>query len=194
MSNNQATPPPPNDFLDFVSEILEKMIDSQAGQIEKISSVSANCTHGLSMLEDIQKQFRNGFRSEIKKHIDEKIKELKEKEINNVLCKLEAQDEILDSLTDKVDQAIEVKPAEVLEAVKSYRSIGFWAKVISAALVAVASISFAAAKLATSMEEADQKPDIQQIYDAVEDLTDIVEQHIAKDQSESEVGDNNDPR
>ena len=90
-----------------------------------------------------------------------------------------------------IDAGLEIKPKEVLDAVKSYRSVGFWAKIISAALVAVAGISFTAAKLATAFDESAQKPDIEQISESVEDLKDIIESHLETDADNK--GESNDP-
>lgn len=92
-----------NRALQLISEILDKMIDTQTASTEALTNQKAALDsllkavlHNTELLEQINKHFANGFRSEIKQHIDTKCGE-----INVLLEKLIEQDTKLNDLLSK---------------------------------------------------------------------------------------------
>jgi hypothetical protein len=74
-----------NHALQLISEILDKMIETQTSSTEATTSLkgavdtnSKATIHNTGLLEEILAHFSNGFRSEIKNHINERSQELQD--------------------------------------------------------------------------------------------------------------------
>ncbi len=64
---------------DLYSELIEKMIDIQIGNAHDMSELKksiSNLEQSDKKLDEIQDQFSNGFRSEIKEHITKEVASL----------------------------------------------------------------------------------------------------------------------
>ncbi len=91
--------------MDLVSDVLEKMIDSQIANTEAMTTLKNAVDENNELLEKISSYFTNGFRQEIKNHVsevsDERMEEVKE---------------------------ISSSMANLTKEMKTFKSIGFWVK------------------------------------------------------------------
>lgn len=149
--SKQIPSEPEFSMIDFISDILEKMIDNQTFLSEKLATLEKNAEDASSQLSWISKQFTNGFRSELKNHITQEIKGLKTEDLSGVWTQLTEIDKALYNQNQELKKGLNIPISEVIREVRSYRRVGFWVKIISAMLVAAAGISFAAAKIANTM-------------------------------------------
>ena len=119
--------------LHIISDILDKLIDTQQNNAETSANLRAAVQESNVILDDIRTHFTNGFRSEIKTHISKEIKdhvdktEITSQESSNALADINNKlDKVVDTLT---------KP-------------WFWVKLIATTVVAIGLIAGAMIKLA----------------------------------------------
>ncbi len=60
-----------NSALDLISEILDKLIDTQQASTEATTSLKNSMEDAAHSIREVASNFKNGFRSELKKHIDD---------------------------------------------------------------------------------------------------------------------------
>ena len=126
MAKNNTSPQDcgyPQCPIEFLTELLEKLVEAQLSQSEKMAKLANEAEQNSENIEWIKVQFTNGFRSEIKTHIS-KIVGAHDDESNTKLDELTKE---VANLNDKVD---------------TYRQPKFLAKVILATLVLVAGTIF----------------------------------------------------
>lgn len=110
--------PSDDNALKIISDVLEKMIDSQIENTEAMTSVKGELDEVESNTDTILSYFRNGFRSEIKEHISNEI---------NVLKK--SQEDIAKEVEKLTRQA------------RSINSFSFWAKMVGSFIGSIAIIA-----------------------------------------------------
>lgn len=110
--------PSDDNALKIISDVLEKMIDSQIENTEAMTSVKGELDEVESNTDTILSYFRNGFRSEIKEHISNEI---------NVLKK--SQEDIVKEVEKLTRQA------------RSINSFSFWAKMVGSFIGSIAIIA-----------------------------------------------------
>jgi vacuolar-type H+-ATPase subunit H len=139
-----------NDSIGLISEVLEKMIDNQTTVTRAITTMQNACTVTQTQSNAILEHFRNGFRLEIKEHINQaQIEILKETKKS---CE-EHQKKITE-----LNQRIE----EVHATIKSFKSIGFWAKLIVAFIVSFGTIIYSTSRIMQSVYPPEQTQQISQ--------------------------------
>jgi hypothetical protein len=107
--------------MEFLTELLEKLVDAQIAQSENTAQLRAHLEETSKRVEYIKSQFTNGFRSEMKNHID-----LAASEINANLA----------------DVLKEVKI--VRQKIDVFRRPWFWVKLIGAVFIGASSLIVAA--------------------------------------------------
>ncbi len=112
----------PEDSL--VSEVLEKMIDSQIANTQALTTLKDSIDQLNSSTSEIKSHFTNGFRADIKKHVTEEFETTHEISANT-LAKLN----------------------ELINEVKHFRSVGFWFKTIGGFIAALAAVAVALAAI-----------------------------------------------
>jgi uncharacterized phage infection (PIP) family protein YhgE len=128
-------PPGQENTITLLSDVLEKMIDSQISNTEALTQlhnsfdeIHDELSQTNTAVSSIKDQFTNGFRSEIKEHI--------------ALC-AEKTDQINEQILDQIKN--------LQEEVASFKTAGFWIKIIGAFITAIAIIAAASAKIASMM-------------------------------------------
>ncbi len=112
---------------DFISEVLEKMIDSQIANTQALTALKSTLDENNERLKDIDSFFRNGFRQDIKQLVSES-------QDSTDVCK-EGHDKTKTKLNSVEDSLREIKDQNKV-----------WARVV-AAIVAFAAIAAAVVKI-----------------------------------------------
>lgn len=131
-SNNNDGP------VEFLAEMLEKLVDAQLTQTDKISSMKENISVSREDLNYIKSQFTNGFRSEIKNHITSTIKDQNDKEIKGLEAKM-------DKLIQRVDEGH--------RKIDVFRRPRFWIKILASLLVAIATITYTTSTILSGVQD-----------------------------------------
>lgn len=114
----------PDNQNDLLAEVLEKMIDCQMSNTQALTGLKSAVDDSNKNSKAILGHFSNGFRSEIKSHItDESAKQN------------DQQTKILECLK------------EVKKEIQTFKSVGFWIKVILGFITALGVISAAIIKI-----------------------------------------------
>ncbi len=103
--------------FELLSEVLEKMIDSQMANTQALTTLKNYQRETCETMKKIEEHFTDGFRSEIKNHISEQA-------MNNRKA------------IQKMTEAIE----GLNRNVNSFKSFGFWFKLVTAFVIAQAAI------------------------------------------------------
>ena len=127
---------PSKDPLEVMSSIVDKMVENQttttaviASFKEQIEELRKNQEDFRSQLRKIEQHFTNGFRSELKKHISEDLRECQK------ICK------------HNIDCGVDI----LKKKIEMYKSFGFWIRVCTGFIVAVGGISVAVYKIVDLM-------------------------------------------
>lgn len=137
-------PYPEGSALHLISEILDKLIDTQSTSAQATSQMRDALQQSNRLLEDINRHFSNGFKTEIKGHIT--------KEVDTLASDL---DKSIAGLNDRVKNTEEEQAAyaiataktldEILKVVKELKDTlerpWFWVKIIAAILGSLAVIT-----------------------------------------------------
>lgn len=167
-----AKPPAQNDSNSAImTELLEKMIDSQTENTRALTTLTEQIASGFEnrtcagpvtkVLSEINAHFTNGFRSEIKAHINQAI----EAHQNKAETIVTANGQRIDELSKKVDAMTTVID-------KHYAVItrpGFWLKGFVAFVIAIAAIISGVTATVNSIN-ADQKQKVQNAITLIEKL------------------------
>lgn len=70
-----------HDALDLISEILDKMIDMQQASTAALIGLKSSIEESGRTLTEINKSFKNGFRTELKDHISKEIRNIEAAEL-----------------------------------------------------------------------------------------------------------------
>lgn len=114
-----------NQSVEVLADLLEKLVDVQVVQSEKLSVLKELTRSSAVDIDGIRAQFSNGFKSEIKKHVSEETQTMLDKMVS-----------------------LESKVSEVDNKLEGFQKPGFWAKIIVSFLVAVGTIAVAAVRIA----------------------------------------------
>lgn len=120
-------------LAEVLSDVIEKTVVIQSSQSDSIASIKESLRMCFVRLDNIDHQFTNGFRSDIKNHATNSLTPVKEQ---------------IEEIEQKLDNAI--------REIRSFRKLGFWAKVLASFLVTISGIAYAAAELSQSMASKDQ--------------------------------------
>lgn len=120
-----------DDAITLLSDVLEKMIDSQISNTEALTQVHNALDEINNEISDMDEkiaalkdQFSNGFRSELKERMREYAEES-------------------EKTHEEINHAIE----DVKEELETFKSLGFWAKVIAAFITTLGILVAAVIKL-----------------------------------------------
>ena len=108
----------------FLSELLERLVEAQLVQSEKMANLYTREEITSTDIKWIKSQFTNGFRSEIKKHLTDAMDEHNK-----------CAHEKLEILTKEI--------IAIHSKIRMYSRPKFWAKIGLAVLVSMISVSFA---------------------------------------------------
>ena len=108
--------------LGLVSDILNKFTDKQRESIEELKKLNSSMQEAMSNLDKIESHFTNGFRSEIKDHIDEQSEKIVDK-INIIGKKVIEINRDLDTLK------------------KSMQKPWYWIKLFASLIIAIATLA-----------------------------------------------------
>ena len=123
-------------LLDLVSKIVENMSESQSSNAEvlagfksAIEELRKDNEKIKETAEKIESEFRNGFRKELKEHIDV-----------NIAC-------VCDDVKQNIKEEAEAAKKEILESILEFKKWSFWAKLIMASFISLAGLVVAIYKL-----------------------------------------------
>lgn len=129
----------------LISEVLEKMIDSQIANTEALTTLKEylhecketwrSCNEKLSLID---KHFSNGFRSELKQHVTSEI-ERSLREIEALAAERSAQQRVLLEEVGGLSKRLDV----LNQTLESFKSMKFWLKLLFGLIVAIAGIAAA---------------------------------------------------
>jgi len=122
-----------SDFDEILSDLLEKIINIQANTVETMTKNAEQVKRNAQILANLETQFQNGFRSEIKNHVSKIIAE----------ARAEASEDRkqIKSFLEKVNKNLD----KLNETLQSPR---FWIYIIGSIIAAIAVIMAALAKFA----------------------------------------------
>ena len=106
-----------NNAFELISEVLEKTIDSQVANTQALTSLRDYQRQSAEIIRYVEKEFKNGFRMEIKTHITNELEDIKKI--------LQEHSEKINALQNTVD---------------SFKNIKFWFKATVTLLMAVGTI------------------------------------------------------
>lgn len=164
-----AKPPAQNDSnAAIMTELLEKMIDSQTENTKALTTLTEQIETGFenrtcagpvsAMLAEINAHFTNGFRSEIKEHIDQALESHRIKVVSTNTQKIDELAKSVHNLTDDIE--------------KHYSAItrpGFWIKTFVAFIIAMAAIISGVTAISNAMN-ADKNQKMQNAVTLIEKL------------------------
>ena len=64
------------ELLDFLDKFVDKQSNANTAVAQKLATIEINCTNMAADSKEIGDESHNGFRSELKTHLDEHIKEV----------------------------------------------------------------------------------------------------------------------
>lgn len=131
------------DNTKFISEVIEKMVDSQISNTQALTSLKESINHTYEKLQRIEGFFNNGFRtniSYIKVNVDEAIKKIEE--INKSIASIEKNQsiEVLSEKLEQLNRKVEDNQQALKESIESYKKTSFWVKPIVGLITAFCAV------------------------------------------------------
>lgn len=120
---------------ELVSEVFEKLIDSQIANTQALTSLKETTEEVADRLKGIEGFFVNGFRGDLKQLLTE---------LDSLKKKVNKTSETLEHMEDTYDQRFRERQSqyqEMTDKIESYKKIGFWFKVVAGFIGAIAVIS-----------------------------------------------------
>ena len=122
----------------LIAEVLEKMIDSQIANTEALTSLRFALSDTSTELKELRSFFSNGFRGDIREIL--KTSEQNNQHVNEIYVKIS---EDIDAHNNECQKGKD----EIIREVSSFKSIGFWIKIICGAIVSLGAIAVLLIKL-----------------------------------------------
>jgi len=127
-------PPDKDKGSDLPTEVFEKLIDSQIENTRSLTSLTETVKSVACRLQDIERFFTNGFRSDIKQLLSE---------VDTLKDQTKKTSEMLDHMEDTYDERFRKRQTQyqsITDKIESYKKIGFWFKVVAGFIGAIALI------------------------------------------------------
>ncbi len=128
-------PPDDRSGTELVSEVFEKLIDSQIANTQALTSLKVTIGEVADRLKGVEGFFANGFRADIKQLLTE---------LNTLKDKVDETSKILGEMEETYDKRFkkgETQHQEITDKIESYKRFGFWFKVVAGFLGAIALIA-----------------------------------------------------
>ena len=127
-------PPDKDKGSDLPTEVFEKLIDSQIENTRSLTSLTETVKSVASRLQDIERFFTNGFRSDIKQLLSR---------VDDLKAQTKKTSEMLDQMEDTYDERFRKRQTQyqnITDKIESYKNFGFWFKVVAGFIGAIAII------------------------------------------------------
>ena len=131
------------DNTKFISEVIEKMVDSQIANTQALTSLKELIKHNAEKIQRIEGFFSNGFKSNISHirfHVDDVTRKIED--INKNIVNLEKSHSV-EVLTEKIVQLtkkIDANQLALKESIESYKKASFWLKPIIGLITAFCAV------------------------------------------------------
>jgi len=134
----------------LISDVLEKMIDSQVSNTHALTSLQGTMETVNDRLQNVEHFFTNGFRDDIKMLVNSaNLNKEEQLSLIRVITALDKRQQQCPLLHEQAKQSLIQECDKLGYKVDSYKKFGFWFKVVAGF---VASISIIAASAAAAIK------------------------------------------
>lgn len=134
----ERTMPPEDNSSKLISDVLEKMIDSQVANTHALTSLQGTMETVNDRLQNVEHFFTNGFRDDIKLLINASNLNREEQILLiAALKKLEERQQTCPVYHEEFEKQLTNECDKLGRKVESYKRFGFWFKVIAGFLASI---------------------------------------------------------